>query len=193
MNTLEAIWLFTFSSTAASFSFADFPAYLMSWTKAFPSGRAGRSGHIVSRTSKSLLSAIPWALSSISRSSLAAMEYTMPLIPVTSPGRRLEVSHWAIEGVSGRPSFIRHISVSASWSVAWRKYRESVHRRALSSVTTRSPAEPVNPLSMRRACQWAERYSLMCGSAWGIIAAETPAFFICSRNIDRRARMFSFI
>ena len=37
--------------------------------------------------------------------------------------------------------------------VAWMKYRESVHRQAWSAVTTRSPAEPVNPLSQRRSCQ----------------------------------------
>ena len=52
------------------------------------------------------------------------------------------------------------ISVPSRSMAAWRKYRESVHSRALSAVTTSVPAEPSKPEKNVRSFQWGETYSL---------------------------------
>ena len=53
---------------------------------------------------------------------------------------------------------------SEAGMTAWMKYRVSVQRPAWSSVTTRSPASPVKPLSHRTCFQRSAGYSLQCGS-----------------------------
>src|SRR5690606_40878128 len=89
-------------------------------------------------------------------------------------------------GTPACPARIVSMPVPCSSASACSQYRLSVQRPANDWLSTKVPAEPLNPDSHSRACQRCGRYSDKCGSDVGTTQASMPRSRMTRRRASKR-------
>ena len=164
IRSQSAFSAFIFSLIAFTLSAVSTPAELSGSSHTLLGIISGLSDQIMPPRSLSVLSMNLLPLSeSLSLSALQNFEETtLPSKPITNSSSDLSTSSLiksTTEGTPSSPIFMSSMPLPSSCFAACRKYLPSVHSHAPSSVTSSSPADPVNPLRKARILKNAFTYS----------------------------------